>query len=56
MKKKKKIPKFREKAVREDAMKQGFYDGRFRPRVVKDLKKHNSKRGSRIWKMNKREE
>jgi hypothetical protein len=37
-------------------MAAGFYDGRFRMRVVKDQKKWNSKRGSRNWKMGEDEE
>lgn len=46
---KKKTHKYRQKKNREDAKEQGFYDGRFRPRIVKDKKKWASKRGSRNW-------
>lgn len=53
--KKRKKHKMEQKAMREEAKKQGFYDGRFRPRIVKDLKKYKSKRGSRDWKLNKGE-
>lgn len=52
---KRKKHKMEQKSMREEARKQGFYDGRFRPRIVKDLKKHRSKRGSRDWKQNKEE-
>jgi IS5 family transposase len=51
----KKKHKYRQKANREEAKEQGFYDGRFRPRIVKDLKKHRSKRGSRDWRRNSEE-
>lgn len=47
--------KYREQANREQAKEQGFYDGRFRPKVVKDLKKHRSKRAARDWKRNSKE-
>jgi hypothetical protein len=46
---KKKTIKWRQKLNREVAKEQGFYDGRFKPRIVKDKKKWNSKRGSRGW-------
>jgi hypothetical protein len=54
--KKKPRDRSRQKKNREDAMAAGFYDGRFRMRVVKDQKKWNSKRGSRNWKMGEDEE
>jgi len=38
---------------RESAKEQGFFDGRFRPKVIKDKKKEDSKKKSRkklrIW-------
>ncbi len=38
---------------RESAKEQGFFDGRFRPRVIKDKKKEKSRKKSRerikIW-------
>jgi hypothetical protein len=51
MKKKQPKNKFRQKKNREDAKEAGFYDGRFSPKVVKDKKKWNSKRGSKDWKI-----
>ena len=39
--------KYRQKAERESAKEQGFYDGRFRPRIVKDKKKWISKTACR---------
>jgi len=35
------------KKSRELAMKDGYYDGRFRPRVVKDKKKEASRKACR---------
>jgi hypothetical protein len=40
---------------REEAKTQGFYDGRFMPRIIKDRKKHLSKTHSRKWRL-KRED
>lgn len=51
----KKKHRYRQKANREEAMSQGFYDGRFRPRIVKDLKKHKSKTAARDWRKNPKE-
>lgn len=44
---KERIHKLRKGAVREDAKVQGFYDGRFRQRVVPDKKKKQSREASR---------
>lgn len=44
---KKKKDNYHAKKVREDAMEQGFYDGRFRKRVVPDKKKKQSKEKAR---------
>ena len=35
---------------RKLAMQQGFYDGRFRERTVKDKKKEDNRLGARRWK------
>lgn len=35
---------------RRDMVEQGAYDGRFRNKVVKDKKKHQSKTSARKWK------
>jgi hypothetical protein len=56
MKKKQPKNKFRQKKNREDAKEAGFYDGRFNPKVVKDKKKWNSKRGSKDWKIDDEDE
>lgn len=40
------------KINRQDAKAQGFYDGRFRPRVVTDKKKKASKEAARRFKWN----
>lgn len=44
-KKKKKITlaKLRAKSKRDDMLDAGVYDGRYKPRVVKDKKKYNRK-------------
>ena len=50
MKKKRKKPdpvKLARALQRKLALQQGFYDGRFRPRVVKDRKKEESRRKAR---------
>ena len=47
---KSKIHKIKKGAVREDAKEQGFYDGRFRSRVVPDKKKKQSKESARKFK------
>ena len=49
--KKKPRDRSRQKKNREDSMAAGFYDGRFRMKVVKDKKKWNSKRGSKDWRI-----
>jgi hypothetical protein len=56
MKKKQPKDRYRQKKNREDAMAAGFYDGRFKEKVVKDKKKWSSKRGSRTWRMPDKEE
>jgi hypothetical protein len=56
MKKKQPKDRYRQKKNREDAMAAGFYDGRFREKVVKDKKKWSSKRGSRTWRLPDNEE
>ena len=38
---------------REEAKAQGFFDGRFMARVIKDRKKHLSKTHSRKWRLKK---
>ena len=38
-------------ARREKAKEQGMYDGRFRPKIVKDKKKELSKKKCRIFKL-----
>lgn len=38
------------KINRQNAIEQGFYDGRFKNRVVKDKKKESSRRGCKNWK------
>lgn len=37
------ILSMQKKRVRQERMSQGFYDGRFAPKVVKDKRKHSSK-------------
>lgn len=44
--------KLDQKINRQNAKDQGFYDGRFRPRVVVDKKKKASKEGARKYKWN----
>lgn len=44
------IGKLDKKLNRESAKEQGFYDGRFCPRVVKDKKKEASKKAARNFK------
>jgi hypothetical protein len=40
-----------DKAInRKEAIAQGFYDGRFKARVVPDKKKKASKEGAKRWK------
>lgn len=46
---KEKIRKIKKGTVREDAKEQGFYDGRFRSRVVPDKKKKQSKEAARKY-------
>jgi hypothetical protein len=41
------ISKIEKRSQRKLAKEAGFYDGRFRPRVVKDKKKEASKRACR---------
>lgn len=38
---------------RESAKEQGFYDGRFREKIVKDKKKENKKKWARLKKEKK---
>jgi hypothetical protein len=42
--------KLDQKINRQNALDQGYYDGRFRPKVVKDKKKEKSKREARTFK------
>lgn len=44
---KSKLRKEIEAGQREERKKQGYFDGRFAPRVHKDLKKEESRRGAR---------
>jgi len=37
------------KINRKNAMEQGFYDGRFKPRVVKDAKKETNRRAAKSF-------
>lgn len=43
----KSLPNITQKINRRDALEQGFYDGRFRTRKVKDSKKESNKRWCR---------
>ena len=55
MKKKKKIKAsaLRKKLERQKAKEAGFYDGRFRKRVIKDKKKDASRKEARKFRMKK---
>ncbi len=49
-KKKNRVGNFMKAQNRESAKEQGFYDGRFRPKVVKDKKKQADKDACKKWK------